>query len=140
MPDTSLALVQRLYERYSEGSVEELFAALHPGFTLTSCGPATEFRTSGVWAGAAGLRDYLERLHERWIVEEHTPLEFIQQGPRIVVRTRVRTRSRDTGQCATLEKADFWTVEGGQVRSYQEIFDTATVLSGCADPFEPVPR
>lgn len=131
MPEESLALVQRLYQRYAAGAVEDLFAVLHPGFTLTSCGPATEFRTSGTWEGAEGLRDYLERLGERWTIEEHTPLEFIQQGGRIVVRTRVRTRSRETGQCATLEKADFWTVEDGQVRSFQEIFDTATALTTC---------
>ena len=128
MSDAALALVQRLYRRYSEGCIDEFFAVLDPAFTLTSCGPPGRFETAGTWTGADGLRDYLARLGQNWVIEEHTPIEYVQQGGRIVVRTRVRARHRGTGRVAHLEKADFWCVEGGRVRSYQEIFDTATLL------------
>ena len=135
MADAALDLVQRLYRRYSEGAVDDLFAALHPDFVFISCGPGEALDTAGTWEGAEGLRAYLERLGARWVIEEHVPLEFVQQGERIVVRTRVCARSRATGRCATMEKADFWTIVDGRVRSYQEIFDTAAILAaGAAGP------
>ncbi|BBK37755.1 hypothetical protein STAQ_28330 [Allostella sp. ATCC 35155] len=133
MSDAALALVQRLYHRYSEGSIDEFFAVIDPAFTLTSCGPASLFATAGTWCGAEGLRAYLGRLSENWAIEEHTPLEFIQQGGRIAVRTRVRARNHTTGRRVELEKADFWSVEGGRVRAYQEIFDTASLVEAAAD-------
>ena len=49
------------------------------------------------------------------------------------MRTRVRARSRATGRRVELEKADFWSVEGGRVRAYQEIFDTASLVEAAAD-------
>lgn len=132
MTDAALDLVQRLYRRYSEGAVDDLFAALDPDFEFISCGPADALDTAGTWKGADGLRGYLERLGARWTIEEHAPVEFIQQGGRIVVRTRVRARNRATGRCAEMEKADFWTVADGRVLSYQEIFDTAAILAAAA--------
>lgn len=133
MSDAALALVQRLYHRYSEGSIDEFFAVIAPGFTLTSCGPPSLFATAGTWRGAEGLRAYLGRLSEGWVIEEHAPLEFIRQGGRIAVRTRVRARNRATGRTVQLEKADFWSVEGGRVLGYQEIFDTASLVEAAAD-------
>lgn len=128
MSDAALALVQRLYRRYSEGAIDEFFAVLDPAFQLTSCGQPGRFRTAGTWVGAEGLRAYLTCLGEDWAIEEHAPVEFVQQGGRIVVRTRVRARHRASGRVAELEKADFWSVEDGRVRSYQEVFDTAVLL------------
>ncbi|MGE0717279.1 MAG: nuclear transport factor 2 family protein [Alphaproteobacteria bacterium] len=129
-----LELVKEVYRNYAEGRIDAVFEALHPRFTFISCGPPDRMKTSGVWEGADGLRAYLGHLTQEWSIEEHEPLEFIQQGNRIVARTRVRTRSLTTDGCATLEKADFWTVEDGRILSFQEIFDTATALSTCPAP------
>lgn len=133
MPDAALALVQRLYRRYSEGAIDEFFAVIDPGFTLVSCGPPGRFATSGTWTGPEGLRAYLTGLAGEWAIEEHTPIEFVQQGGRIVARTRVQARHRRTGRVVRLEKADFWCVEGGRVRSFQEIFDTAALIEAASD-------
>ena len=65
MSDAALALVQRLYHRYSEGSIDEFFAVIDPAFTLTSCGPPSLFATAGIWRGAEGLRAYLT--FDQWV-------------------------------------------------------------------------
>ncbi|MGE0723806.1 MAG: nuclear transport factor 2 family protein [Alphaproteobacteria bacterium] len=131
-PSPALALVQSLYQKYSEGvGVDALFGVLDPNVQWQSCGPSQPFRTTGVWHGRDGVAAYFGALQSTWTIEEHTPLEFIHQGDRVAVRTRVVTRSKATGQCATVEKADFWTVKDGRVLSYQEIFDTAAAMATC---------
>ena len=131
-PAPALALIQDLYQKYTEGKgVDALFAVLDDDVVWQACGPSVPFETTGVWRGRDGGAAYFGSLQKTWAIEEHTPLEFIHQGDRIAVRTRVVTRSKATGQCATVEKADFWTVRNGKIQSYQEIFDTAAAMAAC---------
>lgn len=75
--------------------------------------------------GKAGAAKYFSELHADWEMIHFTPEEFVAQGDRVVVLSKVAFRFRKTGKVAESPKADFFRFRDGLIVELFEFFDTA---------------
>lgn len=85
--------------------------------------------------GKAGAAKYFSELHAAWEMIHFTPEEFIAQGDRVVVLSKVAFRFRKTGKVAESPKADVFRFRDGLIVELFEFFDTAGAFAVTrADP------
>jgi uncharacterized protein len=79
--------------------------------------------------GKADAGRYLAGLMTLWEMIHFTPEQFIADGERVVVVSRVAFKSRATGKVAETSKADIFQFREGKVVEVMEFFDTAAALA-----------
>jgi uncharacterized protein len=79
--------------------------------------------------GKAGAEQYFARLADDWEMIHFTPEEFIAQGDRVVVVSRVAFRNRRTGKAVESPKADLFRFRDGKIVEFLEFFDTALAIA-----------
>lgn len=134
--EQNIAKLRRAYQLWNDtrgGSVDEwtkLFAddvVLHPpggldagsGFFQKCC-------------GKVATDAYFSSLAAEWELVYFIPEEFIADGDRVVVLSRVAFRSRVTGKTAESYKADVYRFRDGAIAEFRDFFDTAGALAAQA--------
>lgn len=129
----NVAKLQQAYQLWNEtrgASVDEwtkLFAddiLVHP--------PGGHDAGSGFFqkcCGKVATDGYFSSLAESWELVYFIPEEFIAEGDRVVVLSRVAFRSRATGKTIESNKADFFRFRDGAIAEFRDFFDTAGVLA-----------
>jgi len=113
MPQSQLALVERLYECFNhrdEACIVELCdesMEFFPAVTAEAVGREAPY------AGQAGLRDYLADVATVWEELRVTPAEVEAHGDSLLVRGRVYARSRELG-IRDVPVAWIWQVRDGR--------------------------
>ncbi|MBN9522439.1 nuclear transport factor 2 family protein [bacterium] len=80
-------------------------------------------------SGKSAAAAYFAGLGADWEMVHFTADEFIAQGDRVVVLSRVAFRFRATGKVASSPKADVFRFAGGKVVEFFEFFDTAAAFA-----------
>ncbi len=131
--DTSdrIGKLRRAYQIWDEtkgGSAAEWLALMADDVVLRGpSGTGLEF-ASGC-AGKDAARAYFTGLAAEWEMVHFTPEEFIAQGDRVVVLSRVAFRSLRTGKVAESPKADVFRFRDGQIIEFVEFLDTHAAVS-----------
>jgi ketosteroid isomerase-like protein len=97
MPDSPVALVERLYACFNqrdEAGIVELCDERMEFFPVVT---AEAVGRDAPYGGPSGLRDYLADVAEAWEELQITPGEIEVRGPRALVQGRVYARSRERG-------------------------------------------
>ena len=68
-----------------------------------------------VYEGYDGLREFREDALEIWESLTISATELVEEGDRVLVRTRVKTRGRGSGVPMEVEGAGIWTVADGRL-------------------------
>ncbi|MDR3623302.1 MAG: nuclear transport factor 2 family protein [Paludisphaera borealis] len=80
------------------------------------------------YRGKSEADDYFSALADSWEVVYFTPEEFIGDGERVVVLSRVAMRCRATGKVAESPKADVFRFRDGAIIEFREFFNTACAV------------
>jgi ketosteroid isomerase-like protein len=87
---------------------------------------------SGFFRKYEGKNDalaYFSALADSWEMVHFTPEEYIGDGVRVVVLSRVAFRSVKTGKVAESRKADLFRFRDGAIVEYRDFFDTACLMA-----------
>ena len=79
--------------------------------------------------GKAQAAAYFAGLVADWEMIHFTPVEFIAQGDRVVVLSKVAFRFRKTGKVVESPKADVFRFRDGLIVECAEFFDTARAFA-----------
>lgn len=79
--------------------------------------------------GKADAAHYFAELGRAWELVHFTPEEFIAEGDRVVVVSRVAFKCRDTGKLAESPKVDIFRFRDGKAVEFTEFFDTAAAIA-----------
>jgi hypothetical protein len=79
--------------------------------------------------GKSEAEQYFADLGSSWEMVYFQPDDFIAQGDRVVVLSRVAFKSRITGKVAQSPKADIFRFRDGKIVEFIEFFDTAAAAA-----------
>jgi ketosteroid isomerase-like protein len=120
----------RLWNETRGGSVSHWLDLMADDATMRSVGDEVdELAFARGRRGKGEVEQYFAAIAESWEMVHFTPDEFIAQGDRVVVLSRVAFRSRQTGKLAESPKADVFRFHGGRIVEFIEFFDTAKALA-----------
>ena len=97
MPDSRMALVERLYDAFNRRDSEEIVAICDKRMEFFPVTTAEAIGRDAPYVGPDGLRAYLADVAEVWEELRISPSELQQRGDTLLVRGRVYARSRDLG-------------------------------------------
>lgn len=122
----NIEIVRKGYEAFRKGDVDGLIGLLAEDVEwITPEVPDRSF--TGTCRGRSQVREFFEAMGAAEETLELTQDEFITTGHRVVVTGRYGARVRSTRRTFETPYAHVFTVIDGQVRSFQEYYDTATV-------------
>jgi hypothetical protein len=79
----------------------------------------------GLRHGKKEVEEFFRALGEHEEVLEFAPQEFIAEGKQVVAIIRYRSRVKATGEIAETPLVHVFTIQGGKVTRFFEMFDTA---------------
>jgi ketosteroid isomerase-like protein len=124
----NVATLRRAYQRWHDtrgGSVQDWLDLMADDVTMRTVGdgvPGLEFTRGRRGKGEA--QGYFAGLAADWEMVHFTADEFIAQGDRVVVLSRVAFRNKRTGKVAESPKADVFRFRDGRVVDFVEFLDT----------------
>ena len=95
--------------------------------SITAGAPGMDFTRAN--DGKAEAARYFAGLAADWEMIHFTPEEYVAQGDRVVVLSRVAFRYRRTGRVVESPKADVFRFHNGQIIEFFEFFDSAQVVA-----------
>jgi uncharacterized protein len=126
----NLEVVRKGYEAFRRGDVDSLLGLLAEDVEWIM--PEVPERSfTGTCRGRSQVREFFAALEASEETLEFTLDEFIVTGHRVAVTGRYGARVRATGRTFATPFAHLFTVADGQVRSFQEYYDTLTVADAC---------
>ena len=113
MSQENLEIVRQAYEAFNRQDADALDALSQSDLVMDwsrSIGPQR-----GVYRGRAGVEEWIAAISEAFESFEILPLEYVGEGDRIVVPTRVKGRGRGSGVVVDAEGVTLWELERGKV-------------------------
>lgn len=130
-----VAVVEEQYRAITRGDFAAFLATLAEDIELEIVGPpAVPF--VGRWRGRDEVADAVRR--NFGCVEDQRPevLSVVAQGDTVVVVARERGRFRPTGREYDMHWTQVFTIQGGRVVRFLQLFDSAALLTAMAAPGE----
>ena len=103
------AFVERIYDAWNRGEVDEAVAALDPEIECVL--PETGMNT-GTYRGRSEVRKFLESYLEVFEFFRLTAEQIEEEGDRVVVQMLVRARGRGSGVEVELRPRHLWDFRG----------------------------
>jgi len=120
----NVALVKRAYKAFQKGDIKALLRTTADDIEWDT--PVVEGQPfGGLRRGKAEVEEFFRALGEHEEVLEFTPQEFIAEGKQVVAIIRYRSRVKATGEIAETPLVHVFTIQGGKVTRFFEMFDTA---------------
>jgi ketosteroid isomerase-like protein len=120
----TVAVVKTAFEAFQRGDIPAVLERMADDVhweTLAAAGVPF----SGVRRGKTGVAEFFRQLSESEEVQLFEPQEFIAQGERVAVLGRYRARVKATGRTAETPWVMLFTVRGGRIANFYEVYDTA---------------
>jgi uncharacterized protein len=119
--------VRRFYHALRSGNVQGVVAVLDEKIEWREAEYFPYY--SGTWHGPqAVVENLLVPISRDWDGFQATPVEFIEQGERVISLGTYSGTCRKTGRRLSVAFAHAWTVRGGKLASFDMFTDTAKVL------------
>ena len=128
-----VAKLRRAYQRWNDtrgGSAQDWLDLMADDVAMRSLpdgGHEMPFTKAN--DGKAQATAYFAGLAADWEMIHFTPVEFVAQGDRVVVLSKVAFRFRKTGKVAESPKADVFRFRDGLIVEFAEFFDTAGAVA-----------
>lgn len=127
-------LLRQVYQAYTEGQVDHIYAVLTPNVTWFVAGDPKIQPYTGSFKGVSGVRDFFGKMSQEWAIERYTVEDVVSQNDeRFVVRSTARARNLETGRTTDFWKLDVIVMKSGKLISYEEFNDTAALLACMPD-------
>lgn len=115
MSSENVQLVSDIYDAFIlRGSVDTLFASLHPEATVHE---AASLPYGGVYQGTAGMQQLFGRMFETWDDMKLVKEKLFDGGDQVVAHLWLTGRSRATGKPVDMQILEQWTIREGKVVS-----------------------
>jgi ketosteroid isomerase-like protein len=128
-----IELLRHAYQQWNDtrgGSVQTWLELFADDITIRSLGGnAAALGFAKGRHGKADAERYFAEMFAAWEMVYFTPEEFIAEGERVVVVSRVAFKCRATGKVAESPKADIFHFREGKIVEVIEFFDTAAALA-----------
>jgi ketosteroid isomerase-like protein len=108
MADRNVEIARRAYDAFAHGGVDAILDFLDPEIEWRMFEQFA--RDPRVYTGHAGVREVLGMFEENYDDFRAEPQEFIDAGDRVAVPVRLRGREKGTGEEASFELVQVWTV------------------------------
>src|SRR5688500_2982997 len=109
-----LATVQRIFEAFGNGDLEELLETVHPDSQWTYVG-ANPRPAKGVYVGGDGARRFFERILRNLDITTFHPREFVTENDTVVVIGFESGTVKATGDPLRNEWAQKYVVRDGLI-------------------------
>jgi hypothetical protein len=120
----NVALVKRAYKAFQKGDIKAVLRTMAEDIEWDS--PSIEGQPfSGFHRGKKEVEQFFQELGQHEEVLEFEPQEFIAEGKQVVAILRYRSRVKATGETAETPLVHVFTIQGGKVTRFFEMFDTA---------------
>jgi len=132
MTPSPTSIVQRLYELFGAGRIDDTYALMSDGVVLHEPGDPASIPWAGEFRGHAGLKRFYDGLASGLtsIEIDEGSLKFLEvEGNRVLVLGYERGVSARTGRTYTTSSAWLWEVHGGQITGLVAFHDTAAMLA-----------
>jgi ketosteroid isomerase-like protein len=130
MSTDNVQIVSDIYDGFIlRGSIDTLFASLHPEVTVTE---AASLPFGGVYQGIAGVQQLFGQMFETWEDLQIAKEAVFGSGDQVFALLRLTGRSRATGKPVDMPIAELWTLREGKVVSLVPFyFDAGEVARIC---------
>jgi|tagenome__1003787_1003787.scaffolds.fasta_scaffold20598541_2 ketosteroid isomerase-like protein len=122
MSSESKQVIQRMYDAYRRGDIEQILGNLTDDFMWNVPGPAP---FAGIRSGRDGMREFFDLMGKTVEVDQFDVNEILSDGDKVVVLGKERSKIRATGSTYESDFAHVWTLRGGRVSHGQVFADTA---------------
>jgi ketosteroid isomerase-like protein len=120
----NVALVKKAYKAFGKGDIKAVLKTTAEDIEWET--PQVEgMPFGGALRGKAAVEDFFRLLVEHEEVLEFSPEEFIAEGKQVAVLGRFRGRVRATGKLVDTPWVQVFTIRGGKITRFFELFDTA---------------
>ena len=125
----NIRLVQKAYEFFQKGQIEDLIKLHAEDVEFISPGPPDVLHTAGTHRGHQGITQFFDTVGAEQDFEMFQPEEFIAQGDKVVALIKCRSRIKATGKIAETTLVHVFDIKDGKLQRLREFFDTAAVMS-----------
>lgn len=131
-PRNELETVLHFAAAVQAGDMAEAITMVHPDARWTYHGPSS-LPFAGTHEGRDGVAAFLETFVSQFEIVSFEP-EMKWDGETIVLNVREVSRARATGREAEIGVVQTYTIRFGQIVAFEEVADTATLLSLAEEP------
>ena len=126
MDGTDTTVVERFYEAFERGDLDELLSTIDPEVEWST--PKTLPWSRGAYRGRAGLTEYLANFGAA-LTDAHIEPHEVHSlpGGRVIALGVERARARRTGVAFVAPFAHVWTLRDGRVTGMRGLNDTAAI-------------
>jgi ketosteroid isomerase-like protein len=125
---TNSDIIRSGYDAFRRGDLDGVLSTLDENIDWVTPGPS-ELRTAGHRRGREEVALFFQTLNEMLQFERFEPLEFIEQGDRIVVLGEDTVRVRATGRTVDYEWAHVFEMRDEKTIRFREYGDTAALVA-----------
>jgi hypothetical protein len=122
----SLAVVQHAYQSFQRGDVPAVLDVIADDIEWDTP-KVVGAPFGGSYRGRAAVAGFFRELSAAEDVEVFEPREFITEGERVAAVVTYRSRIKATGRLNETTLAHLFTVRGGKITRFLELYDTAAV-------------
>lgn len=122
----SLAAVQSAYQSFQRGDIPAVLEAMSEDVQWDTPKVAGA-PFGGPYRGRAAVAEFFRELAKAENVELFEPREFIAEGERVAAIVGYRARVKTTGRLNETSLVHIFTVRGGKITRFLEMYDTAAV-------------
>lgn len=124
---SNVKVVQRVYDLFSAGKLNEIPELLTDNFEWTFYGPE-QLPWSGTYIGRSGVEKFFEIVGELIEVEHFDTSEYIDAGDWVVVRGTSQARILATEVRYTTNWVNIFTLRDGRICRLHDLYETASVV------------
>jgi ketosteroid isomerase-like protein len=110
MSEENVQLVRRVYEQWSRGDFSG-GDAFHPDVEFEM----VDWPGRDCSHGLEQMQEAWQASLRAWVDFRAEPMDFIENGPQVVVLTHVTARGKGSGAAVTADTATVWTIGAGKV-------------------------
>jgi ketosteroid isomerase-like protein len=125
---TNSDIIRSAYDAFVRGDLDAVLSTLDETIEWVTPGPS-ELPIAGRRRGLEEVAVFFQTLNEMIQFERFEPLEFIEQGDRIVVLGEDTIRVRATGRTVDYDWTHFFEMRDGKAVRFREYGDTAALVA-----------
>lgn len=128
MAKDALSVVQDVYGAFGRGDIPAILGQLSEDVVWAVEGREGDYPTFGTRHGPNGALAFFIALGETEDITAFEPRSFHPSGDTVLVQGRIGLKLRKNGKALDYDWAHIFTVRGGKVASFKELYDTALVV------------
>ncbi|MEI8395414.1 MAG: nuclear transport factor 2 family protein [Rhodospirillaceae bacterium] len=127
-PNTEpLTIVRRAYDCFSKHDIPGILQLIGADCDWRAPGPTPAMPWAGTYRGPDEVRKFFDKLDMNLEFLEFSPLDYLVEGDKVMVRGHERDRSKMTGKEFEVDWAHYFVVKDGKIVRFEDFQDTASI-------------